>query len=67
MYTLGFGVKDHKCFYGAKTKHTLTNKRQKKISCKPDLCPIGASFEVAQNAMTWLNYFLKVTRIICPV
>ena len=63
MYTLGC---DHKCFYGAKTKtYTLTNKRQKKISCKSDLCPIGASFEVAKNAMTWLNYFLKVTRVIC--
>jgi hypothetical protein len=45
--------------------HTPTNKRQKKISCKSDLCPIRASFEVAKNAMTWLNYFLKVTRVIC--
>ena len=48
-----------------KHRYTLTNKRQKKISCKSDLCPIGASFEVAKNAMTWLNYFLKVTRVIC--
>ena len=29
--------------------------KQKKISCKSDLCPIRGSFEVAKNAMQWLG------------